>query len=367
MPDVAALSDTNIRPRAAPGRARQFCQYARRVIRLLLFAFVGLAATPAYADLSCGVTGITLTIAAGVISIPANAAVGTTVLTLAPSPLKLNCILFTGLGTSGTLISNLSTVTAPASGFDDVYPTSVAGLGVRYTFAADPNCSPPTPTMKNKAIAIPCLITGPADSKTQIYTNMTVSPSLVVTSAVKPGASTLTSVPLVNFTYTLKEASGSWSQGSLYTGAASGSLSVATCSVQTPANAITLPNVATRSLASVGATAGSQAFGLKFACASGAQVSIVITDAVDPTNRSNVLKLGAESTAKGIGVQILKNGSTPVLFGPDAVGQSVQNQWLIGASPNGLLELPLSAQYIRTGNLSAGSIKALATFTMSYQ
>lgn len=102
-------------------------------------------------------------------------------------------------------------------------------------------------------------------------------------------------------------------------------------------------------------------------CAQGAKVSIVITDAVSPSNRTDVLTLGAESTAKGIGVQVLKDQRTTVLFGPDAAGTNVQNQWLIGASPDGVLTLPLSAQYVRTGAVTPGSVKALATFTMSYQ
>ncbi|HWT37156.1 MAG TPA: fimbrial protein [Paraburkholderia sp.] len=36
-------------------------------------------------------------------------------------------------------------------------------------------------------------------------------------------------------------------------------------------------------------------------------------------------------------------------------------------SPNGSLQIPLTARYVRTGAVSAGSVNALATFTMSYQ
>ena len=262
---------------------------------------------------------------------------------------------------------NLATVTAPTSGFSDVYPTNIDGLGVRYTFNSDAICDTTNLTMKNKAIAISCVISG-VPGGAHIYANATVTPSLVVTGAVKGGASTLSSSPIVSFTYTIKDVSGSWPAAPLYTGAASGAFSAATCSVQTVANAITLPNVATRSFSSgVGAIAGRQPFNLSFSCTAGAQVSIVITDAVDPSNRSNVLNLAPDSTAKGIGVQILRDATTLVVFGPEAAGPSVANQWLIGASPNGLLQLPLSAQYIRTGTLGAGSVKAMATFTMSYQ
>ncbi|WP_407923059.1 fimbrial protein [Caballeronia udeis] len=128
----------------------------------------------------------------------------------------------------------------------------------------------------------------------------------------------------------------------MYTGTASGTLSTATCSVQTQAPAVDLPTVTTRALSSgIGATAGRTGFSLSFSCVRGARVSIVITDAVTPENRTNVLTLAPDSTAKGVGIQILRDQSTLVLFGPDAVGQSVANQWLIGASPDGLLTLPL--------------------------
>jgi type 1 fimbria pilin len=343
-----------------------FSQAIKNAMRALLVVFTALAAAPAHAGLGCNGLGLGKTVNAGAISIPMGATSGQTVLTLPPSTFQAQRAV-NGGPTSGTIISNLATATAPAPGFDDVYPTNVPGLGVRYTFNGDETCDTQNQTMKNSKIAIACLVTDTSIPPVWKYSNMTVTPSLVVIGAVKGGASVLSSVPIIIFTFTVKDATGSWQKANLYGSTATGTLMAATCSVQTPGIAITLPTVAVRSLASVGATAGRQAFNLSFACAAGAQVSIVITDAVDPSNRSNVFKLAAESTAKGIGVQVLKAGHTPVLFGPDAVGQNVENQWLIGASPDGLLELPLSAQYIRTGDLAAGSIKALATFTMSYQ
>ncbi|MFT4503075.1 fimbrial protein [Caballeronia sp. 15711] len=345
-------------------RSNMLSQAIKNAMRTLSIVFTALAAAPAQADLGCNGLGLGNTIDAGGISIPMGATSGQTVLTLPPSTFQAQCLLTKGQ-TSGITISTLTTTTTPAPGFDDVYPTSVPGLGVRYTFNGDKTCDAQNLTMKNGKIAISYLVSGIPDSAVWLYSDMTVTPSLVVTGAVKGGASVLSSAPIVKFT--IKDAGGSWPKADLYGSTATGTLMTAACSVQTPGIAITLPTVATRSLASVGVIAGRQAFNLSFACAAGAQVSIVITDAVDPSNRSNVLKLAAESTAKGVGVQVLKAGHTPVLFGPDAIGQNVENQWLIGASPNGLLELPLSAQYIRTGDLAAGSIKALATFTMSYQ
>jgi type 1 fimbria pilin len=158
-----------------------------------------------------------------------------------------------------------------------------------------------------------------------------------------------------------------WPQVPVYTGSATGAITTMTCSVQTKDIAVSLPTLAAREFAAgVGAVAGKQAFQLGFTCPNSAKVSIVIMDVVTPSNRSNVLTLSPESTAKGVGIQVLKGDGTPIAFGPDAVGMSVENQWLIGTSLSGVQVLPLSAQYIRTGTIAPGSIKALATFTMTY-
>jgi type 1 fimbria pilin len=352
---------------ASDTQAIRYCR-VRTAILALLLACTAFWASPAYAaTFGCEANKLNKVLDAGVISIPMGATQGQTVAVLAPNPFQTECTFPAGTPATGTIISTLDITTAPAPGFDDVYPTSVAGLGVRYTLNAPAECSTINVTIKNQSLVIPCAITG-VPGGPHVFVDMTVTPSFVVTGTVKSGASALTSAPTIKFTYTIKDSAGSWPKSPLYTGVASGTLSAATCSVQTPGIAISLPNATTRAFSSgVGATAGRQAFNLSFACATGAQVSIVITDVVDPTNRTNTLKLAPDSTAKGLGVQILKSEGTPVVFGPDEAGQSVENQWLIGASPNGLLQLPLFAQYIRTGTVEAGSIKAMATFTMSYK
>jgi type 1 fimbria pilin len=40
---------------------------------------------------------------------------------------------------------------------------------------------------------------------------------------------------------------------------------------------------------------------------------------------------------------------------------------LIGDSPNGPLQVPMTARYVRIGDVSPGTVRAMATFTMSYQ
>ncbi|MGA7813556.1 MAG: fimbrial protein [Caballeronia sp.] len=332
---------------------------------IILFATI--LATPAHAEMKCEVDNVNKVLTAGVISIPKGTSIGSTVSTLPADTFQIRCYFadVSPKSTSGTILIHLSTATALVPGFSDVYLTTIAGLGIRYQFTSS-ECTPASATMSNGEIVIQCPFSGPLGGPF-MYKDVQVTASFVVIGAIKAGASTFSSAPIVKITLETLGISGTWSKSPLYTGVGTGTLSTATCSVQTDALAVPLPNITNRALSSgVGTTAGRKTFGLSFTCASGAQVSIVITDAVSPSNRSNVLTLAPDSTARGVGVQILKDKDVPVLFGPDAAGPGVMNQWLIGASPNGTLLLPLSAQYIRTGDVTPGSLRALATFTMSY-
>lgn len=155
---------------------------AGRIIGLWLLAFAALVAAPAHANnLSCNAGTLNFTIAAGSISIPAGAVAGSTVLTLPSNTITNNCWLTTNeTTTSGTIIANMATVTAPAAGFTDVYPTNIDGLGIRYTFDSDAICDTTNQTMKNKAISVSCLING-VPGGAHVYAKVIVTPSLVVT------------------------------------------------------------------------------------------------------------------------------------------------------------------------------------------
>jgi type 1 fimbria pilin len=69
------------------------------------------------------------------------------------------------------------------------------------------------------------------------------------------------------------------------------------------------------------------------------------------------------------------NSAGPVAFGPDSAAAGTTHQWFLGASSS-VNGVPLTVQYYRddtnpagtaAATLSAGSVHALATFTMSYQ
>jgi type 1 fimbria pilin len=137
---------------------------------------------------------------------------------------------------------------------------------------------------------------------------------------------------------------------------------------------VNLPIVSLSALATIGKTAGNTAFPIGLSCAAGANVYITLSDATTPTNTTSLLTLDSNSTAQGIKLRIL-NSLGPVDFGPDSAAPGTTHQWLLGASGT-INGIPLTVQYYRddtnpagTGPavLSAGSVHAQATFTMSYQ
>lgn len=354
-------------------RVKRVCKHfdamssPRFVVYVLLFLLAGLLPASAHAYITCNnQSGAGQVLAAGSISVPANTAVGTTVSTLAPVTYTLQCTFVNSapITTSGTNIATFSTTAALANG-TDVYATGIAGLGVRYIFNSSA-CNASNVVMINGAASVTCSFSGPVGGP-YMPAQISVTAQLVVTGPIQGGVSRLTTVPLVAIGFKLSDSPANWGQPNLYTGSATGTLTQATCSVTQRDVAVSLPNVSTGALASsVGAIAGSKAFSLSFSCATGAKVFITVSDNVNPANQGNTLKLTADSTAQGIGVQIL-NGGLPVSFGPESATVGNTNQWLIGDSPNGPLQVPLTARYISIGKVAAGTIKALATFTMSYQ
>ena len=59
---------------------------------------------------------------------------------------------------------------------------------------------------------------------------------------------------------------------------------------------------------------------------------------------------------------------TPVKFGPDSSVAGNAGQIALGASPTGVLDVPLTANFIKTDAVvRGGDANAVATFTLSYQ
>ena len=93
---------------------------------------------------------------------------------------------------------------------------------------------------------------------------------------------------------------------------------------------------------------------------------ITLTDSTTAGNRSDLLTLTNDSTARGVGIRIRNPSHAPVHFGPDSSARGTPNQWRVGRSERAM-QIPLSAEYVSTGPVTPGTVRALATFTLSYQ
>lgn len=142
------------------------------------------------------------------------------------------------------------------------------------------------------------------------------------------------------------------------------------CTVAPSSNRVSvqLPTVSALALSSAGVTAGRTSFSLSLQCGDArTDVYIALTDANQPGNTTSVLTLDAGSTAKNVGVNILRGDGVPVTFGPETYALGTANQWFAG-SMTGAGVIDLSAQYVATGQpVVPGSVSAAALFTLTYQ
>lgn len=144
-----------------------------------------------------------------------------------------------------------------------------------------------------------------------------------------------------------------------------------TCTVTTPSQSVNLSPAAGFPIAiftGVSATSTPVPFSLRLNCGEATtRVGVTFTDARNPGNVGNVLPLSANSSAGGLGVQILNKGQ-PVNFGPDAATLGNTNQIMLTVSGNQNVDLPFSARYIQTNaRVTPGTANALASFTFAYQ
>lgn len=143
------------------------------------------------------------------------------------------------------------------------------------------------------------------------------------------------------------------------------------CTIQTGSGGnLELGAIPTSQLPAVGDRAGGDSITLSLRCDRGIHLYGVMTDQTNASNRSQILSLTSRSTAKGVGIQFFTGtSSTPVSYGPDQSAAGVQNQFYINTSGSDgqIINVPLRATYIRTGDLVPGSANGLASITFSYQ
>jgi type 1 fimbria pilin len=254
-----------------------------------------------------------------------------------------------------------------SSGYSDIYPTNVPGIGVRFTISngAATSCRSLPVTVSNASTSVTCHQLLASNSPGYNYV-LSISATFVKTGPVASGP--LTTMPSLSATNTLNNQSGSSLWGDVFSGSATGSFSSIACSVNESAIQVTMPQASTKDLPSVGTTSGATPFSLSLNCDAGVRVAVTLSDVTTPANRSTTLSLTFDSTAKGIGYQIAFAG-VPIAFGADTAAAGNPNQIFVSASPTagGLFSVPLKASYVRTGAINPGTANAKATFTMSYQ
>ncbi|MHA7681677.1 fimbrial protein [Cupriavidus sp. PET2-C1] len=145
-----------------------------------------------------------------------------------------------------------------------------------------------------------------------------------------------------------------------------------TCKVSIPSIAVPLKDVNAHIFTGIGKTSSGQSFNITLLCSGGTtgpdtNIYVTLTDQTDPGNFSDTLRLTNDSTASGIGIQVLF-GSTVIKYGPDSSAAGNKNQWKAGSYGQGTFQIPLTARYIQTASaVKPGKANGRATFTMSYQ
>ena len=304
------------------------------------FGLLGWGASgSAQAALQCTING-TAAISFGTITVPRDTSVGTALGSTRSSTVSANCP------------SNPGTVAG-------AWNTNVAGIGIRVIDVS----------YSNKSLS--SLGVGSWDNfATPITTSAAFTGSFTFTyQLVKTAASVTASGPLIIpslLTLVSHNVPANVTSPSLVTISVNNTSIVATtCSVTTPSIRVALPSVNASALSPVGTTQGNTNFNIGLSCQAGANVYVTLTDVTNPGNTSSNLSLASGSTASGVSLRIL-NGASPVNYGPDSAVAGNPNQWLVGASTS-TTSIPLSVQYISTGTVAPGTVKGLATFTMSYQ
>lgn len=150
---------------------------------------------------------------------------------------------------------------------------------------------------------------------------------------------------------------------------------VPACTVVTSNIKVPLGSVSAKDFKGPGTTSSLVDFGIDLACAGGSAGTqtmpyVTLTDSTNPGNVTTTLALStaAGSTATGVGVQVLYNG-TPVGFAPESTTIGTTNQWQAGIIAQGVpsFHIPLKAQYIQTaGTITPGVANAVAIFNIAY-
>ncbi|WP_162999393.1 fimbrial protein [Burkholderia sp. Nafp2/4-1b] len=262
--------------------------------------------------------------------------------------------------TTGTTVENQS-----GSGWQSsngIIPTGTQGLGYRVRrLASGDALDTGSYTVPVSVFHTPSQCGYPASGKCYGYLGTPVVLELVKTGDVPPNA-------MITGGLLVTQRIGGLTASTVTLSTPLMTVASQSCTVTSSKVEVRFGRIAAHTLGEVGSAASTVPLGISIDCRGvSSKIAVTFADVSSPNNRSNVLSLTGDSTARGFGIQILSN-ARPISFGPDSSVAGNPNQVQIGNVSNAIYEAPFSARYIRTASdIKAGTANGLATFTMSYQ
>lgn len=328
-------------------------------VALLVFACLPSRAMAACELGTGGVYRVSLSLPASV-TVPRDAPAGT-VITSARYTYSFNQSKPVGVYcTTGTTVENQSGSGVQSS--NGIIPTGTRGIGYRLRLEADGYA----PDTGSYTIPVSVFNTAsrcgyPASGKCYVYLGTPVVLELVKTGDVPPNA-------VIAGGLLFTQRIGGLAASTVTLSTPQVSVASQSCTVTSSKVNVRFGRIGAHMFGGVGSAASAVPLGISIDCRGvSSRIAVTFTDVSSPNNRSNVLSLTSDSTARGFGIQILSD-ARPISFGPDSSVAGSPNQVVIGTVSNTIYEVPFSARYIRTASdIKAGTANGLATFTMSYQ
>ncbi|HHZ8844253.1 TPA: fimbrial protein [Enterobacter cloacae] len=301
----------------------------------LLFLFYGSTCSA----ICQALTTVTGTINFGDVVVQRDVAIGTT---LASTSVAATNIQLASCKNNGTQYETMSYLGATGTSISNVYATNIPGVGIRgIAWNAYPYLSPASSQYFNVSIGL--------------YDNDFHKYELVKTGAIQSG--TLTAGEVSRVTYD--------SGVGLINSILSTKITSLSCSISTPNLTFPIGNVLVSNFGtSVGTIpAGAQNIqNLGLNCDAGANINVILQGTQNPdVSTDSILALtgqGSADVAKGVGVQLLYNGSPLKL----------NNQIVLKQSTGGQETFPITARYYQTKTaVTTGKANASATLNLTYQ
>ncbi|MBB5191822.1 type 1 fimbria pilin [Silvimonas terrae] len=329
-----------------------------------LFALLMIDWSGAQAASTCNSLGGNIAPNFGTVTGPAHLAPGSDIASVS------NDVIIQCKDTAGGTISFTNTITlistSSTSGEDTSFNTGSSAIGLRI-YITYPQCN-----VFNQVIHqnIPLTMVCPRTNVGNTYQQelMTVTTKLSNRSYRLPAGTLGSGGPQLKMSYTESDSGGPWAQVNPLSGPYSGAIVGSTCSIPSKNLTVNLDPVNSGDLSIVGATSAPKIFNISLDCPDETlKVGITLTDSTQNSNRTSVLTNASGSTATGLSFQFVDESGNPVLMGPDSPNYNTENQRIVGTSTGGTFNIPLGIRYIRTGNITPGTLMGLATYTFSYQ